>query len=69
MTLGDLNKKTNALIAELGENVEILVDTEAAKFNRHLVDITGIYNQSKVAKLMGEPPFVTITLDNKAKDQ
>lgn len=55
---------------ESDDDIEIFVDTEAALFTCHLVDIAEIeLIHGDQCKFLGKNPFIIINLDDSAKNQ
>jgi hypothetical protein len=66
MKLRELKEKIDALVIEYPKFLDskVLVDTEAAEFTVHMVDITNIYSEH--VEDIGED-MVYLTLDNEVK--
>lgn len=44
MKLSDFIEKLNKIKEEIGGDTEVLVDTEARKFNAHLIPVKDVFN-------------------------
>ena len=67
MNLGELKKKVEEALEVYPEGTPVEVDTDAAKFMCHLVDINRISIEDPMLVMETDCPAVCIHLDDSAK--